>query len=118
VYAHTGATFRDLVKRVDEVMPFTDRGAASRVDVVGTDYWPLPYYLRRYPNVGYPADVSQVGDVPLIISPAEMEEELAKRLKGDYVAEFHQLRPHVLLILRVERSVWERFLASRAVVRK
>jgi uncharacterized protein (TIGR03663 family) len=113
VYAHTGATFRALVRRIDEVMPFTPNDDWSQINVIGTDYWPLPFYLRRYHNVGYPADLSDAGDVPVMVSPMDLDGPLQQKLKGDYVAEIHRLRPGVFLVLRVERSVWDKFLATR-----
>jgi hypothetical protein len=81
--------------------------------VIGTDYWPLPFYLRRYHNVGYPANPSDAGDVPVMVSPMDLDEALQQKLKADYVAEIHRLRPGVFLVLRVERSVWDKFLATR-----
>jgi uncharacterized protein (TIGR03663 family) len=114
VYAHTIGTFPQLPARIRELTPFAGEGEETRINVVGTDYWPLPFYLRRYTNVGYwgtsPPDPA---DAPFIVSTREMEERLKPLLRADYHEEPYKLRDGVWLTLRVRRDVWDRFIETR-----
>ena len=53
VYSHTT---RDLIRFVgnvrDAVAQHPD-GTAVTIKVITPEYWPLPWYLRDFPNVGY-----------------------------------------------------------------
>ena len=96
VYAHTIGTFPQLPARIRELTPFTREGEGARINVVGTDYWPLPFYLRRYTNVGYwGAAPPDPADAPFIVSVREMEEALRPRLRAEYQEESYKLRDDV-----------------------
>ncbi|RMF82129.1 MAG: TIGR03663 family protein, partial [Planctomycetota bacterium] len=74
-YAHAVAGVRRLVDWIDQLAAVhpAGRGMVIKVIVPEHDYWPLPWYLRAYPNVGYwdrvtdeiDADVVIVGDALL-----------------------------------------------------
>lgn len=116
VYGHTSPNLLRLVERIEELAPFHPRGREMPVFVVAPndDYWPLPWYLRRYRNVGFWGDAPADLDAPVIINAPELGEKVESRLTGDYLQEFYGLRPDVLLSVRIEKSLWERFLATRA----
>jgi uncharacterized protein (TIGR03663 family) len=78
------------------------------------EQWPLPWYLRTMPNVGYWADVKDVPTLaaPVIVASSENTERLDAALGDRYVSEFFGVRPEVLLTLYVERGLWERFLSG------
>lgn len=88
-----------------------------QVSVIASPYeqWPLPWYLRTMPNVGYwttpPGDVAAL-QAPVIVSSIEHIPALDKALGDRYVSEFYGLRPDVLLALYIERGLWDRFLAK------
>ena len=87
-----------------------------QVSVIAPPYeqWPIPWYLRTMPNVGYwtaPGDALAL-QAPVIVSSIEHTPALDKALGDRYVSEFFGLRPDVLLALYIERGLWDRFLAS------
>ncbi len=84
----------------------------------GKDYWPLPWYLRSFPNVGYwtEADNVEPPAVVIIASP-KVEPALMKKLnefsprskRNPYVSLFDryiELRPQIELRGYV---LWDRF---------
>ncbi|GAA5484138.1 flippase activity-associated protein Agl23 [Haloferula sargassicola] len=45
--------------------------------VVGSDYWPLPWYLRRYEQVGfYPEPPAEIDRMPLVFATGDLTEQL------------------------------------------
>ena len=80
------------------------------------EQWPLPWYLRAMPQVGYWAAATDVPalDAPVIVSSMGNTEALDAALGERYVSEVVGVRPEVLVTLYVERRLWDRFLA-RAV---
>ncbi|MBI4626797.1 MAG: TIGR03663 family protein [Verrucomicrobia bacterium] len=69
------------------------------VRVISEEYWPLPWYLRGLPRVGYwstpPADC----DGALLIVSAPQAETVRARLHGVYHESFLGLRPGFLCIV-------------------
>jgi uncharacterized protein (TIGR03663 family) len=55
VYAQTSPDLLNLVDKVDAVAQASPQGRGVYISVIapGDDYWPLPWYLRSYGNVGY-----------------------------------------------------------------
>ena len=77
------------------------------------EQWPLPWYLRAMPHVGYWATAREVPDLtaPVIVASMGNAEALDAALGDRYVSEFFGVRPEVLVTLYVERELWDRFLA-------
>jgi hypothetical protein len=74
------------------------------------EQWPLPWYLRTMPHVGYwtaPGDALAL-QAPVIVASTDHEDFLDGALGDRYVSEFYGLRPEVLLALYIERGLWER----------
>jgi uncharacterized protein (TIGR03663 family) len=118
VYAQTSPDFLGLVQRVTDVSAFHPDRAGMLVKVIAGPYeqWPLPWYLRRMTRVGYwnrAAEASRLDDAPVIVASQDQVETVGAALGDRYVSEFYGLRPDVLLTVYIERTLWERFLASR-----
>lgn len=115
VYAHTSTAIRRLLQRVEDIAELHPRGRALQVNIIqpDADYWPLPWYLRAYPNVGYWATMPDPADAPLIIAPTELYAAVKERLRDVYVEEVHGLRPGVLRLLFVRKDLWDLFMAGR-----
>jgi uncharacterized protein (TIGR03663 family) len=79
-----------------------------------SEQWPLPWYLRTMPHVGYwtgPKDVLAL-NAPVIVASLDHADAMDAALGDRYVSEFYGLRPNVLLALYIDRGVWERFVAA------
>ena len=75
------------------------RDSSGSIKIISEEYWPLPWYLRGYPHVGYwnvaPADC----DGALVISSASLAGAVRARLHGAYRESYLGLRPNFLLVV-------------------
>jgi uncharacterized protein (TIGR03663 family) len=117
VYAHT---LPDLVEMADKIAVISQadpRGAGVPVKIMaaGGDYWPLPWYLRGFTNVGYYADVPDDPKAAIIVNSPQFSVPLDARLTNDYAdAGLFGHRPAVFLQLRVEKGLWNRYLEAKS----
>ena len=89
------------------------------------DYWPLPWYLRAFPNVGWWSEVDvSVPAAPLIICKPSLEPALLKKLyevpppgqRDLYLPLFDsysEIRPTVEVRGYVVKSLWDRYEQQR-----
>ncbi len=85
------------------------------VAVVGESYWPLPWYLRGFDQVGY-YDALPVDAVrqPLILLVSAGEEPDTARLDNTHVFFPRGLRHEVLVTVAIRRDIWNAAQASDA----
>jgi predicted membrane-bound mannosyltransferase len=127
VYGHTSTDFFRLVDGIKDVTSYWPEGEDTFIEVVcpGSDYWPLPWYLRAYSNVGY---FNQFDfDLPagaLIVTMPALEPDLIKKLydipppghRDMYIPFFDNgvwLRPGVEIDLFVRKDVWDEWYRRR-----
>ena len=115
VYAQTSSDSLRLVERVNALAEVHEDGRALLIKIITDpqDYWPLPWYLRKFPAKGFwqepPADVN----APVVITSTKLQPEIEKKLLGDYQVEYYGLRPDVLLAAYIRRDLWDAFMADR-----
>lgn len=119
VYAQPVRDVFHLVQRVQDVACVHPASQAMPITVIAanSDYWPLPWYLRSYANVGYwnhpPA---QPDAAMVIVSPSSLP-ALAGKLRDAYNAspagdnepngESFGLRPGVPLLAYTRADLWQ-----------
>ena len=116
VYAQTVPDAVRMAARIRNLSAIHPDGARMQVSVIAppSEQWPLPWYLRAMPNVGYwtaPGDVLAL-QAPVIVSSLEHTPALEKALGDRYVSEYFGLRPELLLAVYIDRGLWDRFLAT------
>ncbi|KPJ66911.1 MAG: hypothetical protein AMJ43_06590 [Coxiella sp. DG_40] len=123
VYAHTGTDVFNITRQIEEVAQANADGHNIHIQVIcpKDDYWPLPWYLRSFPNVGWWNDVDQnVPAAPIIIASPSVEPALIKKLyelpppgkKNLYVPLFDsytELRPQVELRGFITKDLWDNY---------
>ncbi len=114
VYAHAVPDVVRLARRISALAALHADGTSMRIHCITPDYWPMPYYLRKLPRVGYWNTIPAMADAPVIIAGAELQESLAPMLRDFYHTEFYGLRPGVLLVLNIRQDLWERYLLQQA----
>jgi hypothetical protein len=118
VYSQTVPDAVRMAARIRDLAALHPERERMTVMVVAPPHeqWPLPWYLRAMPHVGYWPDASAVAapDAPVIVSSMGNTEALDAALGDRYVSEFFGVRPDVLLTLYIERGLWDRFLARAA----
>jgi uncharacterized protein (TIGR03663 family) len=92
-YAHTGEDLLRLPQRLGRLA-----GPQSTFAVVAADPWPLPWYLRNFPRVGYWQPGRDPGPADFYLTSPEAAGALKPRL-AQWRPEYFGVRPGVLLIL-------------------
>ena len=115
-YAHTPTTrnlYDPILRTIEEVGSIRADGFRGKIQIVGKEIWPLPFYLRRFTAAAYYDHVPEnlrVLDADLIVGPEELGDKLAF-MEGKQLA---ALRPREKsLYLYAPPAVWERWLAQR-----
>jgi hypothetical protein len=108
VYAQTVPDAVRMAARIRDLAAVHPDGARMQVSVIAPPHeqWPLPWYLRAMPHVGYwtaPGDALAL-QAPVIVSSMDHTAVLDDTLGDRYISEFYGLRPEVLLTLYVERD--------------
>jgi uncharacterized protein (TIGR03663 family) len=123
VYAHSSTDVLNLAARMEQLAKVAPDGYNMQVHVVTPDnYWPLPWYLRRFnqDHVGYWHDADEWwADVKALPSPAvvivspEVEAAAVAKLGSGYNCQsLYGLRPLVFLRVCVRESLWEKMLSG------
>jgi uncharacterized protein (TIGR03663 family) len=128
VYAHPTEEILTAVNTVRDYAATVGVGHSPerrlQIAVPGQDYWPLPWYFRDLPYVGYTSEVpSDVG--PVILVSDTLESPLARRLYEETPREQRRMylylfddpyyiwaRPGVKLLGFVRKDLWDEY-ASR-----
>jgi len=126
VYAHPTTDVFDITQRIEQVAQAHPDGHNIYIQVIcpAGDYWPLPWYLRSFPNTGWWNDVDEnIPAAPVIIASPSVESALMRRLyelpppgeKTLYVPLFDsytELRPQVELLGLVTKELWDSYQQS------
>lgn len=120
-YAQTVPDNVRMTTRIRALAALHPDGLRMPVSVIAppSEQWPLPWYLRAMPLVGYwtaPGDPVAV-QAPVIVASIDHTTAIDVTLGERYVSELYGLRPEVLQALYIERGLWERFLAQAALAR-
>jgi uncharacterized protein (TIGR03663 family) len=117
VYAHTLSDVLDLADKVEALSRVHPQGHAMSVELIAPnhDYWPLPWYLRRFREVGGWAEVPDPPKAPILIASPALAKPLQAKLGDTYEpVGFFGLRPSVFLNLYVQRDLWQSYLRRAA----
>jgi uncharacterized protein (TIGR03663 family) len=93
-------TRRDVRRLLNRVAAAADAEPGDlEIDVVSPDYWPLPFYLKRY-QATFWGELGEVElDAPVVIASARQREEVSQRLGPGWTRLSYDLRPGVELDL-------------------
>jgi len=124
IYAHSHADVLRLAQRMERLAAAHPRGRSMPILFFTHDYWPLPWYLRRFDQVDYggeipagPLPFAGAPDGPVIVASADDDAAITPKLRPatapstPYVAETFSLRRQVLVTLYVDRTLWDRMVA-------
>lgn len=102
-YAHTSEDLLGLAPRLEELIKLNHL-EQPRVAVVAADAWPLPWYLRKFSNVGYWQPNQETGSADFFITIGEIPDKLTEQLKN-FRPEFFGVRPGLLMVLWIPPSM-------------
>jgi uncharacterized protein (TIGR03663 family) len=125
VYAHTSPQLLELVAEVHRIAERASLGSELYAQVICAqdDYWPLPWYLRPYRNIGWYSGPPDAPPALLVITQPKLEDEVAEYLytwpkpgeRFQYLPvgpagpepQQWELRPNVFLLMYLRRDIWE-----------
>ena len=112
VYAQTSPDIRELVGELDALAQAHPQGRHLLVHVIvpGNDYWPLPWYLRGFDQVGWWSQMPSDPFAPVMIVSTKFNAKLDKD-GGWVMTALYPLRPGAFVELYVRADLWR---ASRS----
>ena len=131
VYAHTTPDTFKLTEFIGRLAGVSPQGNDLVIYIVADNYWPLPWYLRRYPHVGYwqevkdwTTDAASLPRPSIVLLPPSADEDDPERdadtekKRADLLVGYRQLgsyglRPGVLLQIAIREDLYDRFVASQ-----
>ena len=112
VYAHTVSDVKRLTGLIQDIADAYPVGKNMTIKVVAEpdNYWPLPWYLRKFRRVGYWSQPPDVVNEPFVIASEAMQPAVEEKLTGNYHSEQFGLRPKVRLKVYIRNDLWEAFI--------
>jgi uncharacterized protein (TIGR03663 family) len=115
VYAQTSPDLLNLVQRVEAIARIAPANYETVIKVITADgdYWPLPWYLRRFKNVGWYEKVPENPFAPMMIVAAQLEARYDEKSDKKWImVGYTELRPQKFLELYVEADLWKKYVAT------
>ncbi len=107
VYAHTRRGFLDLIKQIEYYAEKSGKGKEAAIEVVTSDYWPMPWYLNDYTKANFHGRLVDSNSSEIIIAKmVDQETDVIEKYAAHYkfAGEF-PLRPGVELMLLVRNDI-------------
>jgi predicted membrane-bound mannosyltransferase len=119
VYSQTLPDARKLVETVEALARVSPQGYGTLVYVMSPEsYWPLPWYLRRFSNVGYFDNIPSrppvpIASAPIMIVAADLHAAFDEGPgKTHLMVGYSALRPQVFLELYVNTNLWASYVKT------
>ena len=108
VYVPTSKNAASTGKWLKQIESLYGDSKLSPIGVVGSGYWPLPWYLREFETIGYwPETVPELSELPAVFAmPAEVE-SCDQLLKDSHTRLPRGLRLNHPTILYLRNDLWE-----------
>ena len=115
VYAQTSPDLLRLIEKIEALARVDPRGHGLVVKVMAPegDYWPLPWYLRRFEKTGWWDHLPADPFAPIMLVAANLHAGLDEK-KTHLMVGYFQLRPQHFFELYVQLDLWREWLARQA----
>jgi uncharacterized protein (TIGR03663 family) len=89
-------------------------GTPGPVAVVGSGYWPLPWYLRGTGEVGYWKRVEDApADTPVVIALPDAAADAGRRFGQTHLATYEGVRDDTPAVVFIRRDIWQRAVGDQ-----
>ena len=115
VYAQTVPDILNLVNRTEGLARISPAGFETIIKVVApeSDYWPLPWYLRRFKYIGWYDTLPDDPYAPIIIASSRLDARLDEKSERKWImAGITELRPGQFFELYVELELWKKYVET------
>jgi uncharacterized protein (TIGR03663 family) len=120
-YGHARQEIKEISEKLDELQNKYHDLLKTRIDVIAknAEYWPLPWYLRRYNKVAWWNSVPKdIASTPIVILTPEIETDFIHQIyektpfnkRKLYLPLFEndiELRPGVMIRGYIHKELWE-----------
>jgi uncharacterized protein (TIGR03663 family) len=114
-YAQTVPDILNLISRAEGIARVSPTGFDTIIKVIAPqdDYWPLPWYLRRFKNIGWYDQLPEDPYAPIIVVSAKLDARLDEKSEKKWImAGLTELRPRQFLELYVDLTLWKKYVES------
>ena len=85
------------------------------IGVIGSGYWPLPWYLGRFEKIGYwPAPPPDLDRLPVVFAVSESIEAVSAVLSKTHTAVLRGLRSEEPIAVFVRNDLWEHWMSAKS----
>ncbi len=115
VYAQTVPDLLNLVRTAEGIAGVSADGWQSVIKVVVPkgDYWPLPWYLRKFRNVGWYEKLPDDPFAPMIMVASTLDARLDERSGRKWIMTgVTEFRPGKFFELYVELPLWTKYVET------
>jgi len=115
VYAQTSPDLLQLVQRIEGIANVAPAGNDTLVKIVApeSDYWPLPWYLRRFHQLGWYNQLPEDPFAPIVLVSTTLDARLDDKSDRKWImAGISELRPGSYFELYVELELWKQYVAT------
>ncbi|MBC8126118.1 MAG: TIGR03663 family protein [Gloeobacteraceae cyanobacterium ES-bin-144] len=110
-YVPTRNDVENLESWLEKLRDCVPAGSLEPVAVIGADYWPLPWYLRKFKQIGYWQQAPEnVGKLPMVFLMPDAQESVTVDLEKTHVSLPRGLRANVPILLCVRKDIWEKWM--------
>lgn len=114
-YVPTSKDVEVLEQWLDQLIQQKNGISESTIAVIGSEYWPLPWYLRAFDSIGYwPEPETRHADYPLVFVMPEQVLSAGAKLQDSHTELPRSLRAEVPVVLYLRNDIWQQWTEASA----
>lgn len=112
-YVPTRADIEKLECWLADLRRVLPPGSLEPISVIGVQYWPLPWSLRTFENIGYwPEPPSNLTYMPLVFAMPDVTATVMQQLGTSHIGLPRGLRTGVPVYVFVRNDLWKHWMES------
>jgi len=114
-YAQTVPDLLKLVQRTDGIARVAPEGYNTVVKVIApeSDYWPLPWYLRRFNHLGWYEKLPDDPFAPIVVIASKLDARLDEKSDRKWImVGLTELRPGKFFEQYIELELWKKYVET------
>ncbi|HWN96444.1 MAG TPA: phospholipid carrier-dependent glycosyltransferase [Methylomirabilota bacterium] len=115
VYAQTVPDLLNLVQRTEGIARVAPAEYQTVVKVIApeSDYWPLPWYLRRFKHIGWYDKLPDDPFAPIVVVSSKLDARLDEKSERKWImVGLTELRPGKFFEQYVELELWKKYVET------
>ena len=112
-YVPTRSDVERLATWLGELRAVIPAGTLEPAAVIGSDYWPLPWYLRSFDRTGYWPDPPEgIEKLPIVFALPDSSDAISHALEQSHAAVPRGLRNGVQLDVFIRNDIWKTWMET------